>query len=62
MKNLELLHTVCTERGTVLLLSHVSEASLAMMKKAGFYDRVGAAHFVPSIDAAFAVAAGKTED
>lgn len=56
MQNLELLLAVCRERDVQLLLSHVLDAPLAVMKKAGFLDRLGEANIVASIDDAFALA------
>lgn len=52
MKNLELLHTVCQSRGVTLLLSHVNENPLTLIKKAGFYEKVGAENFKNTIDEA----------
>lgn len=56
MKNLELLRLVCHQRKIMLLMSHVQDAPLTTMKKAGFYDRLGEKHFVASIDDALAIA------
>jgi len=56
MKNLELLHTVCQSRNVTLMLSHVHENPLATMKKAGFYEKVGAENFKETIDDALVTA------
>ncbi len=56
MKNLDLLLAVCQARNITLLLSHVHEMPLSIMKKAGFYDRVGGESFLASIDDALSVA------
>lgn len=52
MKNLDILLTVCRSRGVELMLSHVHEMPLAVMKKAGFYEKVGEENFLHSIDEA----------
>lgn len=56
MKNLGILLTVCRTKRIRLILSHVQEAPLAVMKKAGFYNRIGADSFVATIDDALAIA------
>lgn len=56
MKNLELLHRVCVSRGVTLRFSHVCADPLAVMKKAGLYDAVGAENFHTTIDDALAAA------
>jgi len=56
MKNLEILRAVCSGKGIRLVLSHVQDAPLSVMKKAGFYERVGAESFVATIDDALAIA------
>lgn len=56
MKNLEILHHVCVSRGVALRFSHVCEEPLAVMKKAGLYDAVGAENFHANIDEALAAA------
>jgi SulP family sulfate permease len=62
MKNLSLLHSVCRERGVRLLLSHVREMPLKIMKKSGFYEAVGEENFYATIDDALAVAASVPEE
>jgi SulP family sulfate permease len=52
MKNMQILHAVCQSRGVRLLLSHVNENPLLVMKKAGFYETVGAENFKENIDEA----------
>ena len=56
MKNLEVLATACESHGVTLILSHVNTQPMQVMKKAGFYERVGAEHFRPNIDDALAYA------
>ena len=57
MNSLEMLYQKCERKGIQLVLSHVNSQPLEVMKKAGFYDKVGAEHFCPHIDEALAVAA-----
>lgn len=52
MKNFELLLTVCRERNVTLLLSHVNEFPMTVMKKSGFAEKLGEEYFMPNIDAA----------
>lgn len=54
MKNLEILLAVCRSHNVTLILSHVHDLPLSVMKKAGFYDKVGAENFLPNIDDAIA--------
>ena len=57
MSNLEKLHTRCQESGVVLILSHVNEQPMSVMKKAGFVTLVGEDNFAAHIDAALERAA-----
>ncbi len=50
MKNLEVLLTACESHGVTLLLSHVNEQPMKVMKKAGFCERVGEGNFRKNID------------
>ncbi|MBQ8600135.1 MAG: sulfate permease [Clostridia bacterium] len=56
MNALEELYKKCQKKNVALVLSHVNEQPLTVMKKAGFYDSVGAEHFCPHIDDALALA------
>ena len=56
MKNLEVLHAACISHNVTLILSHVNEQPMKVMKKAGFYKRVGEENFREHIDAALAYA------
>ncbi len=56
MRSLTAIYNVCSENGMTLILSHVNEQPLSVMKKAGFYDAVGADHFAANIDEALAMA------
>ena len=48
----ETLLKTCRTRNITLLLSHVNEQPLSVMKKSGFYDEVGAENFMENIDVA----------
>ena len=52
MRSLEQLEERCRRDGVTLIFSHVNEQPLRTMKKAGFYDKVGAENFCSHIDSA----------
>ena len=52
MNALQNLYKKCESQGVSLVLSHVNEQPLQAMKKAGFYDKVGADNFCAHIDEA----------
>ena len=54
MKNLEILFDDCKTRGVQLIMSHVNEQPMKVIKKAGFYDKLGEENFAPHIDDALA--------
>ena len=56
MRSLEAIHRVCEEKEMTLILSHVNEQPLSVMKKSGFYDAVGEKNFAENIDEALAMA------
>ncbi len=56
LRNLETLYRVCENCNVTLLFSHVNEQPLSVMKKAGFYDKLGERHFLGNIDEALAEA------
>ena len=56
MRNIELLLTICNSHSVTLLLSHVNPFPMTVMKKAGFYEKAGAEHFVENIDVALQTA------
>ncbi len=56
MNSLETLYKKCKKNGVELVLSHVNSQPLEVMKKSGFYDRVGESHFCAHIDEGLAVA------
>jgi SulP family sulfate permease len=57
MKSLESLHEICQKEDITLLLSHVNEQPMSVMKKSGFFDKVGAEYFLDNIDMALEYAA-----
>ena len=54
MHSLEELQSKCSKKNIVLILSHVNEQPMNTMKKAGFFDAVGAENFCDHIDDALA--------
>ncbi len=56
MRALNEIYSTCNGKGLTLILSHVNEQPLSVMKKSGFYDRVGAEYFLPDIDEALTFA------
>ncbi len=58
MNSLEMLYEKCREKGVSLVLSHVNSQPLEVMKKSGFYDKVGPDRFCGHIDEALELAAG----
>ena len=54
MKNLEILFDDCKTRGVQLIMSHVNEQPMKVIKKAGFYNKLGEKNFAPHIDDALA--------
>lgn len=62
MKNLETLLGYCREKRVRLILSHVGEQPLGVMKKSGFYAEVGEENFAASIDDALDLAAAHGSD
>lgn len=62
LRTLQALYTRLHDAGIRVLFAHVEPDPLAVMKKAGFVETVGAESFFPHIDAALAAAAeGETE-
>lgn len=56
MKNLEQLLDKCRSEGTTLVLSHLTPATLDVMKKARFIEKVGSDNVVNNIDEALLLA------
>ena len=56
MRALNDIYSTCNSKGLKLILSHTNEQPMEVMKKSGFYDRVGAEYFLPNIDEALAFA------
>ena len=52
MNSLERVYEKCKKHNVTLILSHVNEQPLEVMKKSGFYDLVGAENFCTHIDEA----------
>ena len=50
MRNLDIIRHACRKKGITLILSHVNEQPMNVMKKSGFYDKVGAENFCAHID------------
>ncbi len=50
MRNLDKIRHACKKKGMILILSHVNEQPMNVMKKSGFYDKVGAENFCAHID------------
>ncbi len=50
MRNLDKIRHACRKKGITLILSHVNEQPMNVMKKSGFYDKVGADNFCEHID------------
>ena len=56
MRALYEIYWTCKKSGLNLILSHTNEQPLSAMKKAGFYDELGAENFLPNIDEALSYA------
>ena len=52
LNSLERVYDKCKKQNVTLILSHVNEQPLDVMKKSGFYDMVGEANFCDHIDEA----------
>ena len=50
MNNLQTLLKQCKDKNVTLILSHVNEQPLSIMKKSGFYEQVGEVNFCAHID------------
>ena len=50
MHSLEILHERCKKAGVKMVFSHVNNQPMRTMKKAGFYDAIGAENFCKHID------------
>lgn len=61
MRNLELLLDDCQNRGVQLILSHVNEQPMNVIRKAGFEKKLGQENFCAHIDAALSRAQSITE-
>ncbi|MBQ8605893.1 MAG: sulfate permease [Clostridia bacterium] len=52
MNSLEALYKKCEQKGVKLILSHVNDQPMKVMKKSGFYKKIGKENFVSHIDTA----------
>lgn len=52
MRSLNSLYNICQEKGIKIIISHANEQPVSVMKKDGFYDKVGADNFCENIDEA----------
>ena len=55
-KNLESILRSCRERNVRLILSHVHEQPMRVLRKAGFCEKLGYENFAKNIDAAIELA------
>lgn len=56
LQTLTKVYDFCVEKNISVIFSHVNEQPLSVMKKAGFYDRVGRENFADNIDEALEIA------
>lgn len=56
LQTLTKVYDFCVEKNISVIFSHVNEQPLSVMKKAGFYDRVGGDCFADNIDEALEIA------
>lgn len=56
MRALFEVYSICRKNNLTLILSHTNDQPLSVMKKSGFYDKVGEKNFLPNIDEALAYA------
>jgi len=56
LQTLTKVYDFCVEKNISVIFSHVNEQPLSVMKKAGFYDRVGGENFADNIDEALEIA------
>ncbi len=56
LQTLTKVYDFCMEKKISVIFSHVNEQPLSVMKKAGFYDRVGGENFADNIDEALEMA------
>ena len=62
MNSLDRLREECRRQGIKLILSHVNEQPMSVMKKSGFYMEKNARYFAANIDEALAFAAELVDD
>ena len=56
MNSLDMIRKKCEKQGVTLILSHVNPQPMEVMKKSGFYDKVGEDNFCAHIDDALSMA------
>ena len=56
MNSLDMIRKKCEKQGVTLILSHVNPQPMEVMKKSGFYDKVGGDNFCAHIDDALSMA------
>jgi SulP family sulfate permease len=56
LQTLTKVYDFCVEKNISVIFSHVNEQPLSVMKKVGFYDRVGRENFADNIDEALEIA------
>ena len=56
MQAMNSVYMICKKNNIKLLFSHANEQPLSVMKKSGFYDKVGADCFLQNIDEALSYA------
>jgi len=59
MQNLESLYAQCRKKEVTLILSHVNEQPMKIMRKNGFIEKVGEENICAHIDDALKLAEGK---
>lgn len=57
LHSLENIYRICKRRGITLVFSHVNEQPMSVLKKSGFYDKIGAENCCSNIDEALEYAA-----
>jgi SulP family sulfate permease len=52
VRNLNAIYKSCSEKGIKLILSHVTEQPMSVIKKSGLYERIGSDNILENIDRA----------
>ncbi len=56
LRSLTAVHKACKDKHVRLILAHVNDHPMSVMKKSGFYDAVGVSNFADNIDIALSMA------